>query len=240
MKIRAVIFDIYNTLLEVGPPPSDAEAQWEKLCREAFAGTPCPSLRAFNRTCDEVIAREHASARATGIQWPEVYWPDVLTAALPELAKFPANALAGFALRHARLTRTVRMMPGAKEGLNRLRDLNIPLGLASNAQPYTLAELEGVMDQGCTLAIFRPALKFFSFEHGFSKPDPHVFRLLATRLRTLAIAPGETLMVGDRVDRDIEPARAQGFQTWHLGSPADVPGGDWRALNARLPKPGLV
>ena len=132
------------------------------------------------------------------------------------------------------------MTPGAKGGLSRLRDLNIPLGLASNAQPYTLAELEGVMDQGCTLAIFRPALRFFSFEHGFSKPDPHVFRLLGARLHALGIAPAETLMVGDRFDRDIVPARAQGFQTWQLGSQAAGPGGDWPALNARLPKPDLV
>jgi len=240
MKIRAVIFDIYNTLLEVGPPPTDAEAQWEKLCREAFAGKSCPDLRTFNKVCDDVIAREHAAARAMGIQWPEVYWPEIMVAALPELARFPANALAGFALRHARLVRTVRMMPGAKGGLSRLRDLNIPLGLASNAQPYTLAELESVMDQGYTLGIFRPGLRFFSYEHGFSKPDPHVFRLLGARLRALGIAPEETLMVGDRFDRDIMPARAQGFQTWQLGLPADGAGGDWSALNARLPKPGLV
>ena len=31
MSIRAVIFDIYDTLLEVGPPPPDAARRWENL-----------------------------------------------------------------------------------------------------------------------------------------------------------------------------------------------------------------
>ena len=71
--------------------------------------------------------------------------------------------------------------------------------------------------------------------HGFSKPDPHVFRLLSARLQARGIAAGDTLMVGDRLDNDIAPARAQGWRTWQLGAASGgETGGDWAALGAFL------
>jgi FMN phosphatase YigB (HAD superfamily) len=108
----------------------------------------------------------------------------------------------------------------------------LQLGVASNCQPYTVREFEGALAAtGLPFNLFRAALTFRSYEHGFSKPDPHVFRLLTARLAALGIAPGETLMVGDRVDNDILPARAQGFLTWHLvEQAAQASGGSWADL----------
>ena len=38
-------------------------------------------------------------------------------------------------------------------------------------------------------------------------------------------------MVGDRTDNDIEPARAQGWQTWKLeAAPVHEAEGDWNRL----------
>ena len=95
-----------------------------------------------------------------------------------------------------------------------------------------LAELK----PGATLSadLFHPALRFFSFEHGFSKPDPHVFQLLTARLGALGIAPEETLMVGDRLDNDIVPARAFGWQTWRVQTAPAADAGDFGALCAAL------
>jgi FMN phosphatase YigB (HAD superfamily) len=106
------------------------------------------------------------------------------------------------------------------------------MGIASNAQPYTLRELEGaLLGRGLSLAVFTPELCFWSFEHGFSKPDPHVVRLLSARLRARGVRPDDTLMVGDRMDNDIEPARAQGWQTWKLAvAPQGPSEGDWDGL----------
>ena len=88
------------------------------------------------------------------------------------------------------------------------------LGIVSDAQPYTLRELdEGLRSAGLSLAIFEKHLCLWSFEAGLYKPDPHVFRTLVFRLARRGIRPDETLVVGDRIDNDIEPARAQGFQT---------------------------
>lgn len=235
MRIRAVIFDIYKTLLEVNSPPADAAEQWQRLCREALKSPPRFGLEQFQEACALVIEADHAAARALGVAWPEVFWPHVMVEAMPELGGLPEPALNAFMLRHAALTHTLRLMPGALEVLLRLRDLNIPLGLVSNSQPYTLPELQHHLSHGLSLEIFRPALRFLSFEHGFSKPDPHVFRLLAARLRMLDITPAECLLVGDRPDNDIEPARAHGFQTWQVSYERLKDGGTLFELSTKIP-----
>jgi FMN phosphatase YigB (HAD superfamily) len=234
-KVRAAIFDVYKTILEVGPPPPDREARWDTLWRESVASEPRLSLPALAAACDVIIAREHAAARAIGIAFPEILWPEVVREALPEIAAMPELLQNEFIFRHTALAHTVRLMPGAGDVLRRLRDRGVVLGLASNAQTYTWRELgEALAPAGLTLDDFAADLRFWSFTHGFSKPDPHAFRLLGARLRLRGIRLADALMVGDRLDNDIGPAAAQGWQTWHLhAAPAGL-GGDWAALQAWL------
>jgi putative hydrolase of the HAD superfamily len=232
MNVRAAIFDVYRTILAAGPPPADAAAGWVALWRDAFGIEPRLGLDAFGAGCERVIVREHAAARSTGIRWPEIYWPDVLLEVVPELASVNDSARDDFMLRQAGLWHTVGLMPGAVETLQGLRTRGVVLGIASNAQPYTLRELDRALAGGGLASdMFAPDLCFWSFAHGFSKPDPHVFRLLSARLRATGISPAETLMVGDRLDNDIEPARAQGWRTWHLdGVSQSGSAGDWTEL----------
>jgi HAD superfamily hydrolase (TIGR01549 family) len=49
-----------------------------------------------------------------------------------------------------------------------------------------------------------------SAELGCEKPDPAVFRLALSRAEC---APAEAVMIGDRLDNDIRPARLQGWKT---------------------------
>jgi putative hydrolase of the HAD superfamily len=237
MKIRAIIFDIYHTLLEIGPPPADAEALWTELYRSALHAKPRLNLNRFSATCQKVIAREHAEARKSGVAYPEIFWPAVVCEALPELACLKPNPLNLFLVKHAALQRSVRLMPGAAAVLRALCRQTKLLGLASNSQPYTLAELDRSLARArLSRKIFKRELNFFSFEAGFSKPDPHVFRWLAARLSNFGVAARETLIVGDRLDNDIEPAHAQRFQTWHLtaGSFTWPAAGDWKDLSRHL------
>jgi putative hydrolase of the HAD superfamily len=128
-------------------------------------------------------------------------------------------------------------MPGAADALRVLLRERKLLGLVSNSQPYTITELDASLAAArLRFKIFGPELSFLSFEAGFSKPDPHAFRWLAARLRGYGITPKEALVVGDRLDNDIEPANAQGFQTWHLTCEPSVwpSAGDWRKLSLRL------
>jgi FMN phosphatase YigB (HAD superfamily) len=232
MKLAAAIFDIYGTLIEVGPAPADAAERWVALCEEVLGVKDPPTIEIVSERSRALVAADHAAARAIGISFPEVNWELVMVRVLPGLGRLDANARADFVLTHVRLLRTVNLSPGAGAVLQRCHDSGVALGIASNAQPYSIAELDRVLEgSGAKRAWFDPELCIWSFESGFSKPDPHVFRLLAARLGLRGIAPGEALMVGDRRDNDIEPARAQGFRTWWLttdGSGEDA--GNWERL----------
>jgi FMN phosphatase YigB (HAD superfamily) len=236
VTIRAVLCDIYKTLLDVGPPPDDAGQRWEKLCRAALPQTASIPLAEFVGTAETVIKREHAVAKAAGIPFPEIFWPAVAREAWPALSTLNSRALGDFLFEHAQVQRVVRLMPGAAEVLRSLVKRNVRLGVVSNSQPYTLRELDAAFaTAGLSRAMFAPDLSFLSFEHGFSKPDPHVFRILTARLEAQGISPEETLMVGDRLDNDIEPARAHGWQTWQLVSTKhNEASGNWRELLAWL------
>ena len=128
------------------------------------------------------------------------------------------------------------MSAAAASCLRQAAAAGLRIGLASNAQAYTLSELAAALRRrGLAFGLFDPSLRFLSFERGFAKPDPDVFRHVEMRLRRQGIAPGETLMVGDRLDNDIEPARGRGWRTWHLcdnGNGTDS--GTWRQLRNLL------
>ena len=218
---KAAICDIYRTILEVLPPPADAAERWDALWQNHFATEP-PSLDSLTARTREFIAADHAAAKALGIPHPEINWSDVMTRTAPELKNLPPAPLAAFLREHARIQRTTRLMPGAAAFLRTAHKRGIPLGIASNAQPYTLGELdEALAEADLSRAIFDPDLTLWSFELGFSKPDPHIFRILTARLALRGIAPPEILMLGDREDNDLGPAKACGWKTQKITTAQD-------------------
>lgn len=234
MNLRAAIFDIYTTILEVGPSPVDAETLWQKLFADLLNTPPPLSRTEFSVRTSQVVARHHAAAKLRGIAWPEVLWPAVVKEVVPGLARLAPRQQEDFVFRQMQIGRTLRLATGAAECLRWLTQQRCLLGIASNSQAYTWRELEAAFaGTGMNLTHFDRELCFWSFENGFSKPDPHAFRILTARLEARGISPAETLMVGDRLDNDIEPARAQGWKTWWLGpgKPADGRrGGNWSEL----------
>lgn len=233
MRPRAVIFDVYQTLLAIGPPPADPEPRWRALLAAAGIAPPPLDHAAFVAATARAVARHHAAARATGIRWPEVVWPAVAAEALPALATLPPAVRDEALYQESGLRRQVRLAAGAADCLRALAGRGVLLGIASNAQAYTLRELSTALGAaGLDLRLFDPALCFWSFEHGFAKPDPHAFRILAARLLARGIAGPAVLMVGDRPDNDLAPARAQGWTAWHLTDTPrpGSPGGPFAAL----------
>jgi FMN phosphatase YigB (HAD superfamily) len=164
-----------------------------------------------------------------------VLWPEVALEAIPELARLSARKREEFHLRSMQLGRTLKLAGGAADCLRWLHRQGVLLGIASNSQAYTLRELSDVLQgDGLDLSMFDPEIRFWSFENGFSKPDPHVFRILTTRLALRGIRATETLVVGDRLDNDIAPAGVFGCQTWQLTSQHKLHTGSWRELLAWL------
>lgn len=198
---RAVVFDIYGTLFRIQPIPRTPE-EWLREIGQ--------SRETFWQKIDAEIARQHAGLKQRGIAYPEIQWPEVVAAVAPGLSPIFA----------AQFERRAVIQDGALPLLNWLREVRIPIALASNAQAYTLEELR---ECGIDPAWF--AVRFLSFEQGYSKPDRGVFRWVSQAFAP--IEPGDLLMVGDRLDNDILPAQAEGWRAWHVTAAGLNPLGDW-------------
>ncbi len=230
--IRAFVFDIYDTLLEVGPAPPDAQARWLSSCQALEPNRPALSLSEFDLKCQDAIALAREAAKAAGTAFPEVYWPDIARAALPSLGLLSEADLDQFLYAHARMVRAVRLMPGADQVLAELLRRGALIGLCSNCQPYTLRELaQALAPAGLSMDIFDPQLCFYSFQAGLCKPDPGPFRMLKDALAARSVCLADALYAGDRLDKDIRPAQSEGWRTWHLSAaPEQAMGGDWFRL----------
>lgn len=236
--VRAVICDVYGTLLQVGPPPENAEELWKSACSDLHAsliedepsledaaanwpegclglGIPLITLLDFNARCDSRTAAENALSRAAGEPYPDQDWVEMVFAEWPGLHYYPeVKPFVEWCRLHARCCRTCVALPGALQTLEAARNAGLLLGIASNAQTYTISELH---DAGIPFGEFDDKLIFLSGAHGFAKPSPRVFAHLTEKLAAIGIAPHETLMIGDSLENDIAPAAAAGWRTWHIG-----------------------
>jgi len=236
--MKLLIFDVYQTLLlvESFPPSQD---RFDRLLTEfSLPQNSPPSLSDLQATLEELIRRDHAAAKAAGIGQPEVNWPRLLLEALPAAGGMSQEQLIRFSAGVMACQRRVSLMPGAEQTLHLARQLGLTLGILSNAQAYTPIELdEALQPWNLSLDLFHPDFVFWSFEHGFAKPDPYCFRILTSRAEAIGHLPSSIWLVGDRLDNDIQPSLRQGWQAWHLSrQPQCATGGDHAALQNFLQK----
>jgi putative hydrolase of the HAD superfamily len=96
----------------------------------------------------------------------------------------------------------IELRPGIDRVINRVSASGLKLGLAANQPARIIADLD------------RHGIgRFFSHRevsghHGYLKPD---MRLFLRACEELGVAPEECIMVGDRIDNDIFPARLLGM-----------------------------
>ncbi|MBQ9551620.1 MAG: HAD family hydrolase [Clostridia bacterium] len=96
-----------------------------------------------------------------------------------------------------------KLYPCTKELLKRLSE-QYHLGIIANQEPGTQSRLEnwGIKNDFDVIIA--------SAESGFSKPDLRIFEIA---LRQAACEPNNAVMVGDRLDNDILPAKQLGMKT---------------------------
>ncbi|MDP3640371.1 MAG: HAD family hydrolase [Nanoarchaeota archaeon] len=93
--------------------------------------------------------------------------------------------------------------PETKAVLEELHDRGLSLGMISNAgtaykKPFFALGLDQYFDH-----------IIFSCDVGLQKPDVRIYERL---LRSAGVAPPQALMIGNRLDRDVDPPRAIGMQ----------------------------
>ncbi|MFB8772962.1 HAD family hydrolase [Streptomyces broussonetiae] len=114
------------------------------------------------------------------------------------------------------------LYPDVRDALKALRADGLWLGIAGN---------QTVRAGGILRELFTPDVDLIgtSDDWGASKPDPTFFQRVAG---VVPAEPDEMLYVGDRVDNDIQPARAAGMHTAlvHRGPWATI---QWRSEQAQ-------
>lgn len=195
MSVRAVLFDIGG--------PIDTEVRAEALADG--------DLRAA--LLAEGVAVDDDAFRAAVDHAVESFAPDAYRSVLFTLAGFEEalarRAYARFASPAAVAARrveagSIELRPGIAEFLLELKGRGLLLGLAAN-QPVAAIE---DLDQLGLAQLFTH--RTVAGHHGFRKPD---VRLFLAACSGLGVEPAECIMVGDRVDNDIVPARSLGMRT---------------------------
>ena len=201
--LQRVVCDIYGTLLHVEPGPSDLESAWKEAWQRCAPASPFIEWEQMHQQLQAAVRTEHAQAAG----FHEVDWVKIF---------HTLGGNARLARHHARLQRRCHLMPGAAEFL---RQSKWPLSLCSNSQAYTLMEMRlALRKAGLKLHRLDLQNSFLSYQQHTAKPNPAIWQMLETKFAPTPRAA--LLMVGDRTDNDIEPARKAGWSTWLLSSPA--------------------
>ena len=198
---RAVIFDIYGTLLIAPPGGVKPDPLADPLLRDILREFGHQPPASPSGELHAAVLRHHAAA---GVPFPEVdlraLWREILSLE-------PGSDTTPLVEALEAAWHPASPMPGAEAVIQRLSRSGVSLGLLSNAQCNALATLGGTAD------LFAPELTLLSYQHGLAKPAPELFQILADRLAGRGITPAETLFVGNDPRQDIVPAAAAGFQT---------------------------
>jgi putative hydrolase of the HAD superfamily len=236
VDIRAVLFDIYGTLIisGCGDIGTSIEVQQATALEAALASLGialrCPADDAI-QTLHETIANHHTQLRKNGITYPEVniieVWRETC-AKLGGLKVDPARLAVEFEAR----TNPVWPMPGLEPCLAELVRRGLVLGLISNAQFFTPSLFPALVGKTLDELGFAPDLRYYSYEHRHAKPSDWMYRLASKRLASQGIHPTEVLYIGNDMRNDVLPATQVGFRTALFA-------GDTRSLRLRETDPSL-
>ena len=223
VRPRAVIFDIYGTILisAAGDIGHDAAQDSESAFWQAaeFAGltrrlSVKPGIR-VTELLRHFIERDHEQKKRVGIQYPEVdildIWQKILLdMGLPEVSK---EAVCTLALGYELCVNPVWPMPGLRETLFALQQRGVVPGIISNAQFYTPLILETLLGASLSELGFVSDLCIWSYQEGMAKPAAFLFEKLQQRLLKYNISPQEVIYVGNDMLKDIWPAACMGWNT---------------------------
>lgn len=223
-NIRAVVFDIYGTLLisgsgDAGSPGTalDKEQAAEEALRAMGLGD-LPLGKEVVAGLQEAIVLDHQRYQQDGVDFPEVdivgIWRTVV-GRLRERKRLPPEEIdcQRLAIEYELRTNPVDAMPGAAPLLDRLQSAQRVLGIVSNAQFFTPIVWTASFGRTITEMGFASEVRYYSYEHRRAKPGTHLHRLAARGLGSRGIEAAQVLYVGNDMRNDIWPAHQVGFRT---------------------------
>lgn len=242
-NIRAVLFDIYGTLLISGSGELGSVAVGSvgrAACESALNGAleavgiamstpPAQGIECFY----EAIEASHAASRAAGVDHPEVDIVEIWRTVFAELACRGPVDPARLAVEYEARANPCWPMPRMQKCLEQLNHASVALGIISNAQFFTPDLFDALLEKSAETLGFDPRLVYYSYRQGRAKPGLQMHERAVETLRTRRIAPDEALYVGNDMLNDMLPARKLGFHTALFA-------GDRRSLRRRENDPRVA
>jgi putative hydrolase of the HAD superfamily len=200
--IKAVFFDLYNTLVGFDPPREETEA---KILKElGVEVTPEALLRPI-AAADDFIYKEHARysiGRRSKEETVELY-SEYHGIILKEAGIEPSwELITGILKRWLKADYKMVLFDDVIPTLTQLKERDLILGLISNVDRDITPLYEGL-----GLAKWLGVV-VTSQEAGFNKPAPQIFR---AALRKAKLRPIEALYIGDQPQIDVVGANGAGM-----------------------------
>ena len=230
-NIKAVVFDIYGTLLISSSGDIDQAEISDKNLEQALKASGIKSTDGMQNVLDHILKDLeftikvcHEAAKHNKVPHPEIdilsIWKIVLIQARRKgLVQYNDDAdVLLMTCVFEFLSNKVFPMPGLKETISGLKKLEIPIGIVSNAQFYTPVLMNHFLHNKIALKEkikdFDQDLTVFSYKFGKGKPDFSLYEELIPSLKwKYGIIPSEVLFVGNDMLKDIWAANKAGFKT---------------------------
>ncbi len=235
-SIKAVIFDIYGTLLI----SSSGDIDKSRMTTETFAKalsleqieltkTSEPEreglLKSILELYQELISLHQQKLKTNFRPYPEIEIREIFKELINisikrELITLPKSGynIDRLIIYFELLCNRIDKMPHLVEILEYIKGKNLPLGIVSNAQFYTQGFLNYYIKKEYqateTIEYFDNDICIYSYKYLRGKPDVFLFNELTQRLKSkYNINPQETLFIGNDMLKDVYTANKAGLKT---------------------------
>ncbi len=227
-SVRAVIFDVYGTLLisgsgDVGTVDEDDRGAF---IGEALAAVGCRGRRAIAADDRRFARSDSIGQRITkGHRLPKTGSRHRRCLAKHACGKSDCQnspndteAVVRLAAEYESRANPTWPMPAAGDLLSRLSESDCALGIVSNAQVFTVNLVQNLVGASLADGGFDLNLCIFSNRFRQAKPGPRLFDVLRAALKRRGLEPGQAIYVGNDMLNDVWAASQAGLKTaWFAG-----------------------
>lgn len=201
--IKAVFFDLYQTLINYDPPREEHLAQ---IISDYGITVTADSLRHPMVLADEYIYKEHSrlpiskrsekEQKTLFVKYQTILLKEAGINSTPELIRNNIFKMQQIKFQHV-------LFDDVLPVLQKLKQKDITLGLISNID----SDITPLFDNLGLTSMLQVVVT--SLDSGYHKPQPEIFCEAARRAR---VKPGESMYIGDQYQIDVLGAKESGMQ----------------------------